>query len=145
MSGFQRITIFGRVGKDPDKRFTQNQKTVAEIRVAVDGKDKDGNKVTTWYKVAFFEKQADSILQYVKKGSGIIVEGDLELELWTDRDGNAQVTPVIKFAKFILTDRAGDRAQQPNGAQQAVARAHERAKSSDALDAIFASEDEIPF
>lgn len=137
----QRITIFGHVGADPRQSFTHGGKEVAEIRVGCNAKDKEGNKVTTWYRASFFERQAEAVRQYVTKGSGVIIEGDLEIELWTDKEGVTHATPCIRFPKFTLTDKN----PQANGTQQAVARAQTRAQSGANLDALFADPNEIPF
>jgi single-strand DNA-binding protein len=122
----QLITICGRAGSDPKQRFTQSGQEVADVNIACGTKDK-----TTWYKCSFFGKQAEIVLKYVKKGDPVNVNGGLELEEWTDRNGIKQTTPKINFANVHLV---------PNKAAAPQAQGNKPD-----LDAIFANEDEIPF
>ena len=80
--GVNKVILIGNLGNDPDIRFTQNQKQVANLSVATSESwtDKNtGQKVekTGWHKVVFFDRLAEVVGQYLKKGSKIYIEGKL--------------------------------------------------------------------
>lgn len=84
------VALQGRLVKDPDIRSTAGQKTVADIRIAVDRdfKNADGIRGTDFFTVVAFGALAEHIGRYFKKGTPIIVSGRLQQENWQDRDGN---------------------------------------------------------
>lgn len=81
-----KAIIIGRLGRDPELRYTPQGKPVCSFSMATD--DKRGQeKVTTWFKVTLWGKQAETASQYLSKGSQVCIEGRISLEEWTDRDG----------------------------------------------------------
>ena len=76
---YQHITIVGRLGRDPEMRFTPNGQAVTSFNVATDRQWADAagvkQKETTWFRVSVWGKQAESTNQYLKKGSMVLVEG----------------------------------------------------------------------
>jgi single-strand DNA-binding protein len=78
--------IIGRLGRDPETRYTSGGKAVTNFTVAVD----DGfgeNKTTSWIPVVAWEKTAELAQQYLAKGSQVAVEGRLKQRSWTDKEG----------------------------------------------------------
>jgi len=89
MSSYNKVILMGRTGKDPEVKTLKDGKKVATFSLATDnfGKDKDGNqKQPDWHNVTVWDKQADFVEQYVKKGSSILVEGRLGYEDY-EKDG----------------------------------------------------------
>ncbi len=99
MTSLNKVMLIGRLGQDPEKRVTPQGKSVISISLATSEKYKDrsGNQQekTEWHKVVFWDKQADLIDLYCKKGSMLYVEGSLQTNEWQDKDGNKRFTTEI--------------------------------------------------
>lgn len=109
---FNKIIIVGNLGKDPELRYTPQGDAVCDFSVAVNDRKRDKagefQDVTTWFKVTFWRKQAETASKYLTKGRQIYIEGRLQLEEWTDRDGNARQTLAIQGTDMhFLSDRSG--------------------------------------
>ena len=85
MSSLNKVVIIGRLGRDPEMRYTQAGKPVCSLNVATDeGYTNDrGEKVdkTEWHKVVFWDRQAETCSQYLAKGSLVFIEGRLSTGL----------------------------------------------------------------
>ena len=90
------VILSGRLTKDPDIRYTNSKKAVATFSLAVDdGKDKDGNRKTQFLNCVAWEKTAELLDQYFKKGDGLTVNGKLTSRSY-EKDGKKQyVTEVL--------------------------------------------------
>lgn len=99
------IQIAGHVGVDPESRFTPNGKKVTTLRMATNSK-KQGKEETIWWRVTLWGDRFDQILPHIKKGSALIVVGELSKpEIYTDKEGNAQVSlnltaEMLRFSPF---------------------------------------------
>ena len=85
-----RIVIMGRLGRDPELRYTQAGKPVASFSLAVDRDFKDkasGERDTDWIPVVAWEARAKFVQQYFHKGQMAVVEGRLQIRDWTDKEG----------------------------------------------------------
>ena len=80
-----RITIMGRLTRDPEIRYTQSQKPVASFTLAVDRDS--GDKGTDFIDVVAWNKTAEFVSSYFKKGQMAVASGRLQLRDWTDKDG----------------------------------------------------------
>lgn len=113
------ITIAGHLGADPEVRFTSTGKKVTTLRVATHTR-RNGADDTIWWRVSIWGEQFDKMIPYLKKGSPIIVFGDLQKpEIFTDRDGKPQISmnitaSNIQFSPFGKPDRQqGQEGQEP--------------------------------
>lgn len=97
-----QIIIHGRLTRDPETKFFDGDKTMTKLSVAVDRsfKDKDGNKVTDFFNCVSFNKQAEIIDKYFKKGDGITVSGEMQNNTYTDREGKKRDGWQIRIDKF---------------------------------------------
>ena len=147
-----KVMIIGRLGRDPELRYTQAGSPIASLNVATDESyvDRDGNKVdrTEWHKVSVFQRQAENCAQYLAKGSLVYIEGSLQTRKWEAQDGTDRYTTEIKAQRVQFLDRKqdGQQQQQPNRQQSQQRRsAHE----DDDLGPAFPSEaggmDDVPF
>lgn len=99
------IQIAGHLGADAETRFTPNGNKVTNLRIATNVR-RGGKDETMWWKVTIWGDKFDKMLPYLKKGSAVIIYGELNKpEIYTDKDGNPQVTltitaEVIKFSPF---------------------------------------------
>lgn len=107
------ITIAGRLGADPEVRFTSSGQKVTTLRVAVNVR-KAGKEETIWYRVTIWGDNFDKMISYLKKGSAVIVVGDLaKPEIFNDREGKPQISmnitaSSIQFSPFGKSDKPQD-------------------------------------
>lgn len=82
-------TGHGFTGKDSDVKTLESGKKIAKFTLATQSyrKDKDGNKITEWHTIIAWEKLAELCEKYVKKGTELIVEGEISYRDYTDKDG----------------------------------------------------------
>lgn len=103
------VVLIGRLGKEPEIRYTPSGTPVATLRLATDRKwrDKNGNlkEETTWHTVVVMGKQAEVASSYLKKGSLIFVEGRLRTRSWDDKDGNRHTVTEILARNFRFLDK----------------------------------------
>lgn len=90
--GINKVILVGRLGNDPDVRYTASGSAVATISVATSESWKDRNtgqqqERTEWHRVVFFGRLAEIAGQYLKKGSQVYVEGSLRTNKYTDKNG----------------------------------------------------------
>lgn len=89
------IHIAGHLGADPETRFTSSGKKVTTLRVATRTRVK-GNDDTIWWRVTIWDDRFDKMLPHLKKGSGVIVVGELHKpEMFNDREGKPQISMEI--------------------------------------------------
>ena len=85
-----KVIIIGRLGRDPELKYTPSGQPVCNISVASDEsyKDKDGKKVelTEWHRVQLWRHQAEFAGKYLSKGRLVLVEGKLQTRKWEDKD-----------------------------------------------------------
>lgn len=102
-----KALIAGRLGKDPELRFTSSGKAVCNFSVATESvwKDRDGKKQkqTEWHNVVVWGPQAESCAKYLAKGSTAFVEGEIRTRSYDDKDGNKRfVTEIVaRDVKFL--------------------------------------------
>ncbi len=108
MGYLNKVLLIGRLGQDPEKRITPSGHTVVNISLATTEyfKDQSGNKQerTEWHRVVFWNRQAELIEQYCKKGSQIYVEGSLQTREWQDKDGNRRFSTDIVARNMQFLD-----------------------------------------
>lgn len=82
---FNTVSLVGRAGMDTEMRYFESGSAKAEVNIAVNrGRDKNGEEITDWFKIVFWGRQAEIAGEYVKKGSLIGVEGNIEQNHWVD-------------------------------------------------------------
>jgi single-strand DNA-binding protein len=93
---FNKITLVGNLGRDPELRYTPQGTPVCSFSMATNErrKDKSGEMQdqTTWFRVTLWGRQAETASQYLTKGRPVYIEGRLRVEEWTDRDGKPRHT-----------------------------------------------------
>lgn len=88
MSNLNKVFIMGRLGQDPELKYTQNQMAVATLNVATTeyrtGKDGMRQEQTEWHRIVVWNKQAENCQKYLSKGRMVFVEGRLQTRSWDD-------------------------------------------------------------
>ena len=104
-----RVTLIGRLGKDPEVRRLESGAAVAKFSLATSEsyKDKDGNKVETteWHNVVVWRAQAEIAEKFLKKGMLIYVEGKLTYREYTDKDNVKKYFTEIVANNFQMLER----------------------------------------
>jgi single-strand DNA-binding protein len=107
-----KVILVGRLGRDPETRFTGGGQAVANFSVATDEtyKDKNGErqKRTEWHKIVVWGKQAEIAQQYLKKGSLIFIEGRIQSREWQDKEGQKRTSFEIVATNFRMLGGRGD-------------------------------------
>lgn len=111
-----RITIIGRLGRDPEIKQTKSGSNMCSMSVAVDS-GFGNNKTTTWYRVSAFGKNAESSAKHLKKGSLICASGDLAVNEFEGKDGTTKLSLDITADKIVFL--SGRQEQTSNGGQSA--------------------------
>lgn len=111
-----RVMLIGRLGRDPELRYTSNGTPVCSLSIATDESyiDRDGNRVerTEWHRVSVFQRQAENCAQYLSKGSLVYVEGQLQTRKYQDQQGQERFVTEIRGQRVVFLDRKGDRPYQ---------------------------------
>tara|TARA_R110000824_G_scaffold400997_2_gene610201 strand:+ start:9 stop:413 length:405 start_codon:yes stop_codon:yes gene_type:complete len=102
MGTINSITILGRLGKDPELRFTNSGTSVCEFSVATDRGARNDDKVTDWHKVIAWEKQGEVASKFLKKGSEVCVQGEVRYGKFTGKDGQERFTTEVKAHRITL-------------------------------------------
>ena len=117
-----KVMIIGRLGADPELRYTQAGQPICSLRVATDESytDKDGNRVerTEWHSVVAFGKAADHCNQYLHKGSLVYVEGKLSTRKWQDQKGQDRYTTEIRAERVQFLEKRENGPQKPAQRQE---------------------------
>lgn len=108
-----KVILIGRLGKDPELRYTPTGAAVATFNVATNEayKDKDGKDVenTDWHRIVAWRKLAEICGQYLKKGSLVYIEGKLKTRSYDDKDGTKKyITEIVADNMQMLGGRMGD-------------------------------------
>ena len=141
-----KVTLIGRLGQDPEIRFSGDGKAIASFSVATNEswKDKNGEvqERTEWTKCTAFGGTAEKYIQpYVKKGSLVYIEGSLKTDKWQDKDGNDKYSTSVVINNFggiqILGCGEGGNYERSGGMDQSPKTAEENTSQ--------VTEDDLPF
>ncbi len=112
MASYNKITLIGNVGRDPEIRNISADRKVADISIAVNESYKDANgqqqDKTEWFRVSFWNQKADVIEKYVRKGQPIFVEGRLRVRTYTDKEGKERYSLEVQAQDFTLLGNRQD-------------------------------------
>ena len=124
MSGLNKIMLIGRLGKDPEVRYSNGGDPVATFSLATSENwtDKRGEKQerTEWHNIVAWRRLAEICQQYLKKGSKVYIEGRIETRSWDDAStGQKKYMTEIIADQMIMLDSAPGGAGRRTGAPQA--------------------------
>lgn len=95
------VNLIGNLGNDPELRYTQSNKPVCSISLAVQGY----NNKTIWVDIVAWNKQAETISKYFRKGSKIGISGRIEINEFTGREGNKRSKLEVVVNDFTFCER----------------------------------------
>ena len=146
--GINKVILVENLGKDPEIRYTASSSAIANITIATtdswrDKQSGERQEKTEWHRVVFFNRLAEIVGEYLKKGSQVYVEGRLQTRKWQDQSGQDRyTTEVVANEMQMLGGRgggAGGQAQQGSGFRDKPAAA-QPAKVEEGF-----QDDDIPF
>jgi single-strand DNA-binding protein len=117
MSGINKVILIGRLGRDPEVKYTPSGAAVANFPLATSEqwKNKDGEKQerTEWHRIEAWRRLGEICGEYLHKGSQIYIEGRIQTDSWEDREGNKRYTTKIVANNMQMLDSAskGGRAE----------------------------------
>ena len=126
-----KVILIGNLGRDPEVRFTQDGTKIVNFSLATSDRWKDKQtgeqkEKTEWHRIVIFnEHLADIAEKYLKKGSKVYVEGQLQTRKWTGNDGNERYTTEVALQRFrgelTMLDTRGGGAGSEQAAEAAGA------------------------
>ena len=117
MAGVNKVILVGNLGQDPESRSFANGGEVVNLRIATSEtwKDRDGNRQerTEWHSVAIFNENLGRVAKsYLRKGSKVYIEGQIQTRKWQDQSGADRYTTEVVLQKFrgelVLLDARGE-------------------------------------
>jgi single-strand DNA-binding protein len=142
------VILVGNCGRDPEVRYMANGTAVANVSIATTSKrkDKSGETIeeTQWHRVTFYDKLAEIVGDYVKKGAPIYVEGSLKYGTYTDKQGVEKSTcDIVAKEMQLLGGRDQSAAQQrPASARPQQAPQKAPAKAGGGFESM---DDDVPW
>jgi len=142
-----KVILVGRLGRDPESRFTGSGQAVCNFSLATDRSYKDRNgqtqKQTEWHKIVAWGKLAEICQKYLKKGSQIFVEGRIQSRQWEDQQGQKRTSFEIVAGEMRMLGSRGEGggvAPAPHAGEESEAHAPAPEESGPEV-----SDEDIPF
>ena len=137
-----KVQLIGRLGQDPELKYTQSGVAVVNFSMATSmaWKDQEGNKQekTEWHNIVAWRGLAETCANYLKKGSKVYVEGRLETDSWEDENKKKHYKTKILIDDLIMLDNKGSGGDS-NGAAVSSTAGTSSAGSS------MSTDDDLPF
>ena len=147
--GVNKAIIVGNLGRDPEVRYSASGNAIANVTVATTDSWKDRQsgerqERTEWHRVVFFNRLAEIVAEYLKKGSQVFIEGRIQTRKWEDKDGNERwTTEIVANEMQMLGSRGGGGMQSGPADDSGAAPAPGGGGASGFSDSEF--DDDIPF
>lgn len=157
MNDLNKAFICGRLGQDPEVRYTRGNTAVATLSVATQKTFKRNNEKVEkaeWHRVVAWGKLAEICDSYMNKGDRVLVEGEIETQKWTDNNGQDRYTTQIKAVSIQnltpKTSRTGSNGQLHLGNESPIQDRISREKAMEtgaakATGSLAGDDDELPF
>jgi single-strand DNA-binding protein len=145
MGSVNKVILVGNLGRDAELRYTPNGAAVAKFSLATTEvwNDKSGQRQerTEWHNIDLWGKQAESLSEYLIKGKQVYVEGRLQTDEYTDKEGNKRKSTRVRCDRVVLLGGGGRGAPMARGGDEVAAHAPAAAEPS----AEPITDDDIPF
>jgi single-strand DNA-binding protein len=143
MASVNKAILLGNLGRDPEMRYAPSGDAIANFSIATTEtwKDKSGQKQerTEWHRLTAFGKLAEIAGEYLKKGSSVYVEGRIQSDKYTDKEGNEKVSYGVVIDKLqMLGGKSSGQNESPQPAQS-------QPESNEQKSGFDDFEDDIPF
>ena len=131
-----RVELLGRVGADPEMRYSQGGTAVTTLRLATDRRRQNGDTEADWHSIVCWGKQAETVAEYVKKGNRLFVAGSLAQNTF-EREGQRVYRTEVHAQEVVFLDS--------NGSGNEESRERERGEGSGSAPAASAASAPTPF
>lgn len=142
MGSVNKVILVGNLGRDAELRYTPGGAAVANFSVATTEKwtDKSGTpqERTEWHRVDQWGKQAENLAEYLTKGKQVYVEGRIQTDEYTDKDGVKRKKVTVRCDRLVLLGGGGARVERP-------AHVRDEDMGADEHSRPLTEEDPIPF
>lgn len=113
MADLNKVFLMGRLTFDPELRYTPSGAAVTDLRMATSrtwtGKDGDRKEETLFIDVTVWDRQAENCCQYLRKGSGVHIEGSLKMDTWDDKTTGEKRSKIrVSADRVQFLDRRSD-------------------------------------
>ena len=105
MPSVNKVMLVGNLGKDPSSRMTNSGKQVANFTLATSEKNSQGDEKTEWHNIVSWDKTANFVSQYLKKGSQCYVEGRLTTRKYEDKNGQEKYITEVVASRVMGLDK----------------------------------------
>ncbi|MFW0055165.1 MAG: single-stranded DNA-binding protein [Coxiella endosymbiont of Dermacentor silvarum] len=107
--GVNKVILIGNLGQDPEVRYTPNGNAIANVTLATsttwrDRQTGELQERTEWHRIAFFNRLAEIVGEYLRKGSKVYIEGSLRTRKWQDKNGADRYTTEIVASEMHMLD-----------------------------------------
>ena len=147
MASVNKVILVGRLTRDPEVRNTTSGLKVAEFSIAVDrpfGKNENGEKKTDFFRCKAWRQRADFVEQYIGKGRLVLVEGRIELNEYTDREGQKRFSTDISVDNVEALDSNRDRPGDAAPASSNGGGARSNSRDDDGGNGYFPDDEPAP-
>jgi single-strand DNA-binding protein len=151
MAGVNKVILLGHLGSDPEVKYLEGDKVVANLSLATSEayQDRNGNRVeqTEWHDLELWDQQAKIAEKYLKKGSQIYVEGKIKSDKWTDEQGQNRKKMKIRVLSFTMVGGKpeGMAATTPAPAARMAAMPSSSPAPSAPMVSLDEGDDDLPF
>jgi single-strand DNA-binding protein len=147
MAGVNKAILIGRLGRDPEVRYTPDGTAVANFSIATsrewtDKATGEKREQTEWHRIVAFRRLGEICGEYLSKGSQVYIEGRLQTRDWEDKDGNKRYTTEIVVDQMQML---GSRGSNQSAGQNAGPTSYRAPQESQNAPYSEPEEDDIPF
>lgn len=144
-----RVTLLGNIGKDPDIKYTQTGKVVAKFSLATSESynNEAGQRVdkTAWHRITAFNRQAELVREYLRKGSRVYIEGKINYNTWEKNGQKHTSSEILMFNMVMLDDGSHQQDSGQGGQGNNYSGGSSNSRSSSGFEPEQLSDDDIPF
>ncbi len=120
---YNKVVLIGRLGRDPELKYTQTGTPVTNMPLATNETyfDREGNRQerTDWHRIVVWNKQAENVANYLRKGSLALVEGSLQTRKYQDNQGQDRYITEVRAQRVVFMDGQGQGSSPaPGGGSQ---------------------------
>lgn len=151
MSGVNKVILVGRLGSDPELKYTSNSQAVAKFSVATSEQWKnkqtgDMQEKTEWHRIVVWGKMAEICGQHLAKGRQVYIEGKLQTRSWEDQaSGQKKYSTEVVAQTVQFLGAAGERSQSSGAGAGAQNSSGDNFAQDFGSEPSFDSDEEIPF
>ncbi len=148
MSGLNKVMLIGRLGRDPEIRYSANNTPICNFSLATSDRIRKGDtfeEKTEWHRIVIFGNQAENANKFLKKGSLVFVDGKIQSRTYQDKDGNERTVVEIIANSLNFLDPKDNFNGQPERTYQQNPKEGEAQPQAGNAPKFDNEDDELPF